>query len=686
MGIVRPILGALATAVLLADVAASTQGVDIARAFRATEMRRALPDNPSGGYAPAIVDCPSSRPAVRNATRLSPNETEWLSTRRNNTMEPITALLKRINITGFDVDEFMSSAGNDATVLPNIAIAASGGGYRALMNGAGFIAAADSRVAGSNETGGISGLLQSATYLAGLSGGGWLVGSIYANNFSTVPALQAGNPDTGLWAFDSNILEGPSTSGAGLLSTAEYWATIYGEVQSKDKAGFNTSLTDYWGRALSFQLINDASGGPAYTFSSISRTPGFNDAEQPLPILVADERSPGTLLISLNSTVFEFNPWEMGSWDPTVYGFAPLEYIGSNFTNGTVSNATGQQCVRGFDQYGFLMGTSSSLFNQLLLLNISSLNVPGFVQDALTSLASELGEDDDDIAQYAPNPFFHYNDQTNPNAFDDQLSLVDGGSDLQNIPLHPLIQPERAVDVIFAIDSSADVNNWPNATALRATYQRSLEPIGNGTKFPAIPSAETFINLGLNRRPTAFGCNAGVASSNSTSNSSTSAVSGNVDYPLVVYIPNTPYTALSNVSTFQMSYDDATRNDIIQNGYNVATMGNGTLDASWPKCVGCFILERSLVRTGRAIPTECQACFRRFCYNGTVDNTPVPSFEPIPFLQLTNASSTGGAPTATAGSANPSHTNAAARVVGGLGYDGAVTAFLVALGALAALL
>jgi len=559
-------------------------------------------------------------------------------------------LLKRFNISDFDVDGFMSAASSNVTLLPNIGIAVSGGGYRALMNGAGFIAAADSRVPGSNDTGGIGGLLQSATYLAGLSGGGWLVGSIFANNFSTVTQLQAGSPDTGLWAFDRSILKGPATSGPNLLSTFEYWSNIYDEVGTKADAGFNTSITDYWGRALSFQLINAEQGGPAYTFSSIARTPGFGDAQQPLPILVADERSPGTKVVSLNATVFEFNPWEMGSWDPTLFGFAPLEYIGSDFTEGSISSAAGQKCVRGFDQYGFVMGTSSSLFNTILLGNVSTLDIPTVLQTALTALANELEADSEDIAQYTPNPFFHYNNQTNPSAFEKQLSLVDGGEDLQNIPLVPLIQPERALDVIFAVDSSADVNNWPNATALRATYERSLGAISNGTKFPVIPSAETFINLGLNRRPTAFGCNAGVASNSSTGGSS-------VAYPLILYIPNTPYTALSNVSTFTMSYSDTDRNAIIQNGYNVATMGNGTVDASWPTCVGCFILQRSLVRSSRAIPAQCQTCYQRFCYNGTVDNTAVAPFEPTPFLQLVNA--TLNSPTTTGSAAGPTQSNTA---------------------------
>ncbi|KAJ4136632.1 Lysophospholipase 1 [Fusarium falciforme] len=57
--------------------------------------------------------------------------------------------------------------------MPKIAVACSGGGYRAMLSGAGMLAAMDNRTDGANEHG-LGGLLQGATYLAGLSGGNWL--------------------------------------------------------------------------------------------------------------------------------------------------------------------------------------------------------------------------------------------------------------------------------------------------------------------------------------------------------------------------------------------------------------------------------------------------------------------------------------------------------------------------------
>ena len=370
-------------------------------------------------------------------------------------------------------------------------------------------------------------------------------------------------------------------------------------------------------------MFNASNGGIDYTWSSIADTTDFQDGNYPMPLVVADGRNPGERVVGSNSTVYEFNPWEFGTFDPTVFGFIPLKYLGSRFEGGSLpSNET---CISGYDSAGFIIGTSSTLFNQFIL-QINTTSLPSFVKDVFTDILSKLDKSDDDIASYDPNPFYHYNNDTSPYAQQEILHLVDGGEDLQNIPLHPLIQPERHVDVIFAVDSSADTTySWPNGTALVATYERSLNStgIGNGTAFPSIPDQNTFVNLGLNTRPTFFGCD----SSNLTGTA-----------PIVVYIPNSPYSTQSNVSTFQLSTDDNQRDDIILNGYEVATMANSTRDGNWTSCVGCAILSRSFERTGTTLPDICNQCFDRYCWNGTVNSTEPNVYEPVNYMTDSAAS------------------------------------------------
>ncbi|KAK1141307.1 Lysophospholipase 1 [Aspergillus melleus] len=570
-----------------------------------TPHPRALPNAPDE-YAPANVSCPAVKPRVRTASKLSPNETDWLESRRKEIVSPLKDLLGRLNLTNFDASAYIDRVSKNTSNLPNIGIAVSGGGYRAMLNGAGALKAFDSRTTNSTASRQLGGLLQSATYLSGLSGGGWLVGSVYINNFTTIGDLQASEKT---WDLSNNILEGLNVKHFQLLNTIDYWTNLVEAVHTKKKAGFETSLTDYWGRALSYQFINASDGGIEYTWSSIASMKNFQEGRVPLPFLVADGRNPGELVIGANSTVYEFNPWEFGTFDPAIYSFAPLEYLGSDFKGGRIHGS----CVRGLDNAGYIMGTSSSLFNQGLL-RLNKTKIPKIFKSATKHILTDLGEDNKDIANY-PNPFYQNSDTTPAIANRSHLSIVDGGEDGQNIPLHPLIQPERRVDVIFAVDSTSNIHSWPSGKSLVRTYERSLKStgVGNGTVFPAVPDPNTFINLGLNKRPTFFGCD----SKNMTGLA-----------PLVVYLPNAPYTHLSNTSTFDLSYSAEDRDAMITNGYNVATRANGTEDdASWSSCVGCAILSRSAERTGTTLPDICTECFKSYCWNGTIDSSE-PTYEP----------------------------------------------------------
>jgi lysophospholipase len=161
------------------------------------------------GYAPSTVQCPPVLPTIRAATTLSVNETSWLKVRQPNTVWALRDFLSRANITGLDTNAYIGD-GTNKTILPNIGIAISGGGYRAMLNGAGAIAAFDNRTTNSTGRGQLGGILQASTYVSGLSGGSWLLGSLYAQNFPSVQEVIMGaSSDLGtLWQFGDSILEG----------------------------------------------------------------------------------------------------------------------------------------------------------------------------------------------------------------------------------------------------------------------------------------------------------------------------------------------------------------------------------------------------------------------------------------------------------------------------------------------
>ena len=134
-------------------------------------------------------------------------------------------LLGSLNISGFDAESYITNHAKNVSALPNVAIAVSGGGYRACLNGGGAVQAFDSRELNATAAGHLGGLLQSATYLAGLSGGGWLVGSIFVNNFTTITGLLD-NDASSVWEFGNSILEGPDSGSIQYVSSPSVYRSL----------------------------------------------------------------------------------------------------------------------------------------------------------------------------------------------------------------------------------------------------------------------------------------------------------------------------------------------------------------------------------------------------------------------------------------------------------------------------
>jgi hypothetical protein len=53
------------------------------------------------------------------------------------------------------------------------------------------------------------------------------------------------------------------------------------------------------------------------------------------------------------------------------------------------------------------------------------------------------------------------------------------------------------VDFVFAVDSSADTQNWPNGTSFVATYQKYLLNATSDVVFPYIPDQQTYLTLSI---------------------------------------------------------------------------------------------------------------------------------------------------------------------------------------------
>lgn len=115
--------------------------------------------SPNNSYVPANVTCDDDINLVREASGLSDNETEWLKKRDAYTKEALHSFLNRATSNFSDTSLLSTLFGSNSSNMPKIAVACSGGGYRAMLSGAGMLAAMDNRTDGANEHG-LGGLLQ----------------------------------------------------------------------------------------------------------------------------------------------------------------------------------------------------------------------------------------------------------------------------------------------------------------------------------------------------------------------------------------------------------------------------------------------------------------------------------------------------------------------------------------------
>lgn len=616
--------------------------------------------------------------------QLSNGELNYINQRRKSTQSHIAEYLRRWNIS--------TNLKDDIT----IGIALSGGGYRAMFTGAGVLSAFDERTPGSNIH--MGRLLQASTYVAGISGGLWIVMSNYLNGHQSVrdtisqqmlhfnvPVLQGiSNMDvsglrlkldsqdilsdsetppltkqmTSAWndidptLLTSTLLKSfflasdeqtPKGKDAVDLKTIlSFYKDLTLEVRTKSLANFSVSFVDYWGRALIRKIVPNFEKSIGLTFSSTR----INAATQPFPIICSVERQPETFEDFRSSHIFEFNPYEFGSWDSFLRYFADMEYLGSDLKNGKPQNySTGQNssvCVKGYDNVAFVTGTSSSLFNTLvqyvhkLLVTMDSepTSVVALIFNMLgVSLVPGCKRLlHPEYSTISPNPFFGLEVAGRGRSISKskEIYLADGGDDGQNIPFQPLLVPHRIVDVIFAVDGTSDLHNFPNGTSLKRTAERYhsnksdlLIPLFQYQKlsrriFPKTPSQEEFVSKDMKGEPIFLGCEISrdyeevQPAELSDKNSSQYEVWPNYVPPLIILNSNNNYSFPSNTSTFQGIYNQLEVEGMLTNGYNVATSGNST---QYFACVACAITKRSAERQNLSLPTHCHECFNKYCYH-----------------------------------------------------------------------
>lgn len=621
-------------------------------------LRVVAAESPTGTYAPGEVQCPNFSSFIREGNALSKDEVSWINSRQQKTTDALIEYLEKVGLTDdLDIDQLKGTKSLNSTFTSNsssidrnginIAVAMSGGGYRAMLAGAGQMAALDNRTEDANELG-LGGILQSSNYISALSGGSFLVGSLAMQDWPSIHEVVMENPydvwnltetrqlvDTsGTWTvvfpiLFNNLNWALSHLNNWVANKSKKWGIKY-DLENKKDAGYPTSITDPWGRGLAYQLFpkGDNNHDVSSTFSDVRNKKSFMNHDMPFPLFTGIGRKPDTTVFHLNSTIFEFNPFEMGSFDPSVNTFTDIRYLGTDYDNGVPQS---DKCVAGYDNAAFTIGTSASLFNDFLnTLVCDDCNTLNFaVKWVLKNFLNYLSKTHQDIALYKPNPFKNSEYAKSTLVVEsDTLYVMDGGLAGETLAISSLMTTHRNLDLVFTMDNSA---NWPNGQPLIDAYDRQFSDQGKSLVVPYVPDSNTFLHNNLTAKPTFFGCDA---------KNLTDLVKDDVIPPIVVYVANRPFSFYSNTSLFQLTYTDEEKKGMIRNGFETVSRLNGTIDENWPKCVGCAMIKREQERQGVEPSDECQECFKEYCWDGKTFETDEPYYPPVNFTNsgLTNDS------------------------------------------------
>ncbi|KAA0719104.1 Cytosolic phospholipase A2 [Triplophysa tibetana] len=258
---------------------------------------------------------------LRFSMALCDQEKIFLQTRRDRVMLAIKKLLK------METPSFLPASPRE---VPTIAILGSGGGFRAMVGFSGVMKALYE-----------SGVLDCATYVAGLSGSTWYMSMLYSH-----PEF----PTKGLGEINKELMSRVSNNPLKLLlpqNINRYVKALW----KKKSAGQPVTFTDIFGMLIGETLIP---GRMNTTLSSFKEK--INEGQSPLPLFTCLHVKPDVSELMFADWV-EFSPYEIGM---AKYGtFMPPGLFGSKFFVGSVVKQYEENPLH------FLMGVWGSAFSIL---------------------------------------------------------------------------------------------------------------------------------------------------------------------------------------------------------------------------------------------------------------------------------------------------------------------------------
>ncbi|KAI7875620.1 FabD/lysophospholipase-like protein [Lichtheimia hyalospora FSU 10163] len=420
---------------------------------------------------------------VRMGVSLSEDEQAFLQARKAHQREAFA------NFIGVPISQV------EIQDIPVTGIATSGGGYRAMVGSAGYLKAMKD-----------TGVLDTVTYLAGVSGSCWGLAQLYSpltdTNFDTMKDHLKSHVHTHLANMNNfiSILHAAPQNGKILMQgIIERYYQQNGDINLVDIFGMmlgGTLLTRK--KTISEEEKDDSTlqepDGTLIkpllldrkTMKLSNQRKYIEDGSLPMPIYcvvrhdIESDPDEGDVY-----QWFEFTPFEMGSEE--INAWIPVWAFGRKFEQGKNIERLPEQTM------GIMMGVFGSAF--AASLSHFYQEIRSFVpSSALEKADGLLLQYRDSMSVYHPispawfpNPFYQLHVQAWTPVIDrlissKKLCLADAGLD-NNIPFYPLLRKGRDVDVIFAIDLSADIQTAPHFERAEGyVRRRGIEgwPMGAG--------------------------------------------------------------------------------------------------------------------------------------------------------------------------------------------------------------
>ncbi|TBU41999.1 FabD/lysophospholipase-like protein [Dichomitus squalens] len=394
----------------------------------------------------------------------------------------------------------------DERDLPIVAIAGSGGGYRAMLNTLGSLTAAKS-----------TGVLDCVSYTAGVSGSCWALGILYSGVAgSTIPSDAAAHAKDRIATsyVDIETLDALITP-----PTNKYLLT--GLLRKAVGEAGAVSLVDLYGTLLSYRLYvpSDLTRLDPRHLSLHFFRRHIDDGSLPLPIFSAIQnvhptqeqanvlkaleearsrsvdsdrsnllqREQESLARSIRWLWYEFTPYEIGcdeigAWIPS-WGLGRRYMYGKNIERKPETSFT---ILAGIFGSAFCASLKHYFREVEPALRVLPLQLYNWLADIITENEHDLGL----IHPVLPDQFPNFlkglagqlRDGSPPDITEQEyLSFMDAGAEL-NIPYYPFLR--RNVDCIIALDASADSQDLWFSRAEELAAKRGLRTWPKGATWP----------------------------------------------------------------------------------------------------------------------------------------------------------------------------------------------------------